>query len=184
MQRLNFTAIHRTAAYNLEDSLRHYEEAPNKLAKEFVELKLQACIFQYDVCAEMLSFLRNKPTGFAAVVALKGLVLRLYEYDDLVNTTFIPRLLALAKARNVPFDRAAVKQARAQWKNELMRLKRWADVRNQAAGHYGKDFERQVALLRQLDPDEVMTVTKAFLSFNMSLLLGMRDAGRGVASDA
>lgn len=184
MQRLNLTAIHRRAAKNLEDSLRHYEQAPNRLAKEFVELKLQACIFQYDVCAEMLSFLRNKPTGFAAAVALKGLVLRLYEYDDLVNTTFIPRLLVLAEARSVPFDRAVVKQARTQWKSELKRLKRWSDVRNHAAGHYGKDFERQVALLRELDPDEVMTVTKAFLSFNMSLLVGMRDAGRGVASDA
>jgi hypothetical protein len=184
MQRLNFAAIHRKAAKNLEDSLRHYEEAPNKLAKEFVELKLQACIFQYDVCAEMLGFLRNKPTRFAAVVALKGLVLRLYEYDNLVNTTFIPRLLALAEARGVPFDKAAVKQARAQWKNELNRLKRWSDVRNQAAGHYGKDLARQVALLKQLDPEEVMTVTKAFLSFNMSLLVGLRDAGREVASDA
>ena len=184
MQRLNLTAIHRKAAKNLEDSLRHYEQAPNKLAKEFVELKLQACIFQYDVCAEMLSFLRNKPTGFAAAVALKGLVLRLYEYDDLVNTNFIPRLLALAEARNVPFDRAVVKQARAQWKDELKRLKRWSDVRNHAAGHYGKDFELQVALLRQLEPEEVMSVTKAFLSFNMSLLVGMRDAGRGAASDA
>ena len=183
MQRLNLTAIHRTAARNLEDSLRHYEQASNRLAKEFVELKLQACIFQYDVCAEMLSFLRNKPIGFAAAVALKGLVLRLYEYDDLVNTTFIPRLLVLAKARNVPFDRTAVKQARAQWKNELKRLKRWSEVRNQAAGHYGKDLERQVALLKQLEPDEVMSVAKAFLSFNMALLVGMRDAGRGVASE-
>ena len=184
MQRLNLTAIHRKAAKNLEDSLRHYEQAPNDLAKEFVELKLQACIFQYDICAEMLSFMRNKPTGFAASVALKGLVLRLYEYDDLVNTSFIPRLLALAEGRNVPFNRTVVKQARAQWKNELKRLKRWSEVRNHAAGHYGKDFERQVALLRQLEPAEVMTVTKAFLSFNMSLLTGMRDAGRGVGSDA
>ena len=184
MQRLNLTAIHRKAAENLEHSLRHYEQAPNRLAKEFVELKLQASIFQYDVCAEMVGFSRNKPTGFVAVVALKGLVLRLYEYDDLLNTSFIPRLLRLAEARGVPFNRDEVKLARTQWRGELKRLKQWSGVRNHAAGHYGKDLERQVALLKQLDPNEVMAVAKAFLSFNMSLLVGLRDAGRGVAGDA
>ena len=108
MPRLNLTAIHRSAAKNLEDSLRHYEEAPKGLAREFVELKLQGCIFQYDVCAEMVSFVRNKPTGFAAAVALKGLVLRLYEYDSLLNSNLIPRLLALTEARSVPFNRSTV----------------------------------------------------------------------------
>ena len=184
MQSPNFSAIHRKAAKNLEDSLRHYEDAPAGVAREFVELKLQACIFQYDVCAEMVSFIRNKPKGFAASVALKGLVLRLYEYDDLMNTTLIPRLLALAEARSVPFDRASVKSARTQWKTELSRLKRWSSFRNQVAGHYGKDLKAQVALLKELDPTEVMTVTRAFLSFNMALLVGLRDAGKGVASDA
>ena len=184
MQRLNLTAVHRKAAKNLEDSLRHYEEASNELAEEFVELKLQACIFQYDICAEMIAFLRNKPTGFATAVALKGLVLRLYEYDELLNTAFIPRLLSLAETRGVTFDRANVKQARILWKIELARLKKWKDVRNEVAGHYGKDMRRQVELLKQIDPSEVMTVAKAFLSFNMSLLVGLRDAGRGVAGAA
>jgi len=184
MQPLNLTAIHQNAAKNLESSLRHYEDAPSGLAQEFVELKLQACIFQYDICAEMVGFLHNKPTGFAAAVALKGLVLRLYEYDNLMSTTFIPRLIDLAVSRGVSFDRTTVKKARAQWKHELNRLKRWSDVRNQAAGHYGKDLKVQVALLKQLDPEEVMTVTRAFLSFNMALLAGLRDAGKGVAIDA
>ena len=184
MQHPNYAAIHRTAAKNLEDSLRHYEDAPGGLAQEFVELKLQATIFQYDACAEMVGYLRNKPTGFAASVALKGLVLRLYEYDDFMNTTFIPRLLTLAASRAVPFDRATVKAARAQWKSELSRLKRWSTFRNQVAGHYGKDLKAQVALLKELSPDDVMAVTKAFLSFNMALLVGLRDAGKGVSSAA
>ena len=55
MQRLNLTAMHRKAAENLEDSLRHFDDAPSGLAREFVDLKLQACIFQYDVCTEMIS---------------------------------------------------------------------------------------------------------------------------------
>ena len=173
--------MHRKAAKNLEDSLRHFEESPPGVATEFVELKLQATIFQYDICAEMVSFMRNKPTGFAASVAMKGLVLRLYEYDNLMNTTFIPRLLALAKVRGITFDKVTVKSARAAWKSELVRLKRWSNFRNQVAGHYDKDLRAQVALLKDLDPAEVMSVTKAFLSLNMALLAGLRDAGKGVA---
>ena len=184
MQQPNFAAIHRKAAKNLEESLRHYDDAPAGLAMEFVELKLQATIFQYDVCAEVVSFVRNKPTRFAAAVALKGLVLRLYEYDDYMSTTFIPRLLILAGARGIPFDKATVKAARSNWKVELNRLKRWKAFRNQVAGHYGKNLKAQVSLLKELDPNEVMAVTRAFLSFNMEMLVGLRIAGKGIASDA
>lgn len=180
----NLTAMLRTAEKNLEDSLRHFEQAPLGLAQEFVDLKLQSSIFQYDICCEMVAFLRNKPRGFAASVALKGIVLRLYEYDELINKHQIPRLLALAKARGVPYTRESVKSARSQWKGELERLKRWKNVRNQAAGHYGTDLKKQVSLLRELDEVAVMTVVRAFLSFNMSLLVGLRDAGQGVASGA
>lgn len=180
MQRLNLTAIHRKAAQNLEDSLRHFDDAPIGLAREFVDLKLHACIFQYDVCAEMISFVRNKPTGFASAVSLKGLVLRLYEYDSFVNTSFIPRLISLANSRGVQFNQATVKLARAEWKEEFKKLRRWSSVRNQVAGHYGKDLRNQIALLRSLDPSEVMGVAKAFLSFNMALLIGLRDVGKGI----
>ena len=184
MQSPNFSDIHRKSAKNLEDSLRHFEESPHEVATEFIELKLQVMIFQYYVCAEMVSFMRNKPTGFAASVAMKGLVLRLYEYDDLMNTTFIPRLLALAEVRGISFDKVTVKSARAAWKSDLVRLKRWSSFRNQVAGHYGKDLRAQVALLKELDPVEVVSVTRAFLSFNMALLAGLRDAGKGVAIEA
>jgi hypothetical protein len=184
MQPLNLEVIHQNAANNLESALRHYEDASSELEQEFVQLKLQACIFQYDICSAMVGFLRNKPTGFSARVALKGLVLHLYEYENLVSTTLIPRLMDLAKSRGVSFDKATVRHAREQWKLELKRLKQWSDIRNQAAGHYGKDLKVQISLLKELDPEEVMKVTQAFLSFNKAILQGLRDAGQGAKSDA
>jgi hypothetical protein len=183
MKNPNFVAIHKQASKNLEDSLRHYDEAQGVQVKEFVLLKLQASIFQYDICNEMVGYMRNKPVGFAASVALKGLVLRLYEYDDLINTTLIPRMIKLATHRGVAFDKSKVKALRTEWKTELNRLKRWSSFRNQVAGHYGKDLNIQVSLLKDLDKDEVMTVTVAFLSYNMSLLVGLRDIGKGIATD-
>jgi hypothetical protein len=171
------------AEVNLNDSLYHFEHAHSSLAQEFVELKLQACIFQYDICAEMASVLRNQPTGFAMSVALKGLVLRMFEYDQVLNKRLIPRLLALAKARGVAIDGSSVKALRKEWKSELVQLGSWHEVRNQAAGHYGQDLVEQVALLKTLTLDSVMSVARGFLSFNMQLLVLLRDAGKGVGGD-
>ena len=179
MQQPNLEALHQNAASNLESALHHYEVASSDLEQEFVALKLQACIFQYDICSEMVGLLRNKPTGFSAAVALKGLILHLYEYDNLMNTTLIPRLIELAKSRGVSFDKGTVKDARAQWKLELNRLRQWSDIRNKVAGHYGKDFKAQITLLKKIDPDEVIDVTRAFISFNKTILEGLREVGQG-----
>ena len=176
----SLSRMHRLAASNLEDALRHFNAGPTGPAAEFVELKLQACMFQYDVCAEMIAFLRNKPRGFAASVSLKGLVLNLFEYDRTLNKTFIPRLIALAAARGVPFDKMDVKEARRAWKEEMKNLRKWSTVRDHAAAHYDGNVKRQITVLRSLDALEVMDVAKAFLSFNMALLVGLAEVGRGV----
>ena len=172
------------AEKNLNDSFRHLEEGPTALAQELVELKLQACIFQYDICAEMVGIVRNQPKGFAASVALKGLVLRLFEYDQVLNKRLLPRLLSLAKVRGIPIDSSTIKSLRKDWKAELTALQAWHDVRNQAAGHYGQDLQKQVELLKTLDLDGVMTVVKGFLSFNMGLLKYLRDTGCGQSESA
>lgn len=184
MEPNDLTDFLRRAEKQLEDALRHFEYAQSPPEQEFLALKLQACIFQYDICAEMAGLLRNNPTGFAASVALKGLILRLYEYDSLINNSQIPRLLNLANIRGIPHSQVELKKARLQWKSELDRLKRWKDVRNQAAGHYGRDLSQQISLLKELSLEEVMAVVRGFLCFNKSFLIGLRDAGRGVASDA
>jgi hypothetical protein len=168
------------AEANLNDAFRHFEDPPNDLAKEFVELKLYACMFQYDVCAEMIGVLRNQPKGFASSVSLKSLVLRLFEYDRALNRRLIPRLLKLAEARGIPVERGAIKALRKTWKSELAQLQAWHDVRNKAAGHYDDDLAEQVRLLKSLTLDGVMSVVRGFLSFNMGLLVVLRDTGRGV----
>ncbi len=98
---IDFNAVVAKAQKNLNDSYLHYKSGADGLAQEFIEIKLQVCIFQYDVCVEMINVLRNQPTGFAAGVALKGLVLRIFEFDFILRGTLLPRLLALAKERDV-----------------------------------------------------------------------------------
>jgi hypothetical protein len=62
------------AAERLNSAYAEFEEARNGIPIEFNEMRLQASIFQYDICAEMTGFLRNAPSGFARNVALKGLI--------------------------------------------------------------------------------------------------------------
>jgi hypothetical protein len=162
---------------NVNRALAEYETPSSTLALEFRELKLQACIFQYEICAEMAGLIRNRPVGFAVSVALKGLVHRLYEYDQLLSKHLINRLLALAKARGVPIDRGDLKTLRKQWKFELAKLKQWSDIRNETTGHYSKNIARQVSLLKDISFSEVMGVTQAFLQFNMGILNVMKNAG-------
>ena len=164
---------------NVNRALAEYEAPSSTLAIEFRELKLQMCIFQYEICAEMAGLIRNRPSGFALSVALKGLVHRLYEYDQLLSKHLINRLLALAKARGVPIDSADLKALRKQWKLELAKLTQWSDIRNETTGHYSKNIVRQVALLKGVRFSEVMDVAQAFLQFNMGILKVMKSAGAG-----
>lgn len=167
------------AQNNLNNALVEYEAKSATLALEFRELKLQACMFQYEICAEMAGLARNRPSGFATAVALKGLIHRLYEYDKLLHTQIIRRLLALAKARGVPVDGKMLKAQRRQWKHELLRLQQWSDIRNETTGHYGKSIARQVELLKGVSSAEVLAVAQAFLRYNMDILLVMKNAGAG-----
>lgn len=168
------------AESNVNEALRHYEAQPGGLAQEFVGLKLQACIFQYDICFDMVSVVRSQATGFASCIALKGLVLRMFEYDLALNGHWILRLIRLGKARGFAHDMKDVREARSSWKKEFKHLHSWATVRKRAAGHYDEHLPSQVNLLKELAHDEVMSVAGAFLSFNMALLIMLRDIGRGL----
>ena len=77
----------------LNRAIAQYEASADTDTREFYLLKVQALIFYYDVVAGMASVGRNNPKGFAQAVALKSLVHSLYEHDQQLNRTLIPRVL-------------------------------------------------------------------------------------------
>ncbi|MEJ1962241.1 MAG: hypothetical protein WDO56_12120 [Gammaproteobacteria bacterium] len=158
-------------------------KAPGKSshATEFNELRVQAAIFNYDICSSMVSLWVTEPRDFAQGVALKSIVLKLYEYDVALSSRLVNRILRLAQARGMDMPSDTIKQERRKWRDELARLKKWSDLRNQAAGHYGKDIGRQVTLISELESKDVMSVAKAFLSFNNAVSKVLASVGRGKA---
>jgi hypothetical protein len=162
----------------LNAALRDYEVPPiSRLAREFYELRVQAAIFNYDVSYDTTALWQAEPSGFAEKLALKNLVHRLYEYDQLMQKHLVRRLLQLAKERRVEIDTEQLKTCKKKWKEQFKRLQGWSAVRNKATGHYGSDLKEQVSLLQSLQRREVMDVVQAFLSYNIDLLNVLKDAG-------
>ena len=176
------TELLQESEVQLSTALTDFESPPSStLAAEFYELRVQAAIFNYDVSYDIVSLWHNAPSGFAEKVALKSLVHKLYEYDQLMQKHLVHRLLTLARARRVGIESEDIKAERKKWRTQLARLQTWSDVRNQVTGHYGKDIPSQVALLKTIDRAEVMQVVQAFLSYNIGILKMLARAGRGSA---
>ena len=100
-----------------------------------------------------------------------------------LRSTLLPRLLALAEARDIEIEEGVIQELKRQWKTELKQLKGWFHVRNHVAGHYDQDVKKQVGALESVKLDEVMSVTAGFLQFAQCLILIRRGAGRGEVDD-
>ena len=168
MQSVLLTA--RQVETSLNRALAEYDASSDADAQEFFLLKVQALIFLYDVVPGMVSIGRNNPKGFAQAVALKPLVHSLYEYDQQMNRTLVPRIIRYAARRKKPIDTSAIKAERKKWRHQLARLKVWQAVRDAATGHYDQDVERQVRLLKAIGQEEVLSVASAFVEYNGFIL--------------
>ncbi len=171
----DFEEILKKAEQVLNSSYRDFKSPISGLHRDFAELKLQSAIFQYDISTEMIGVIRNKPIDFAQAVALKGLILRLFEYK-LRLQEMTPKIEKLMAERGVPISREIKKELRIQFAAPLGLLERWGPLRNNAAGHYGADFNLQISSLESVDYDRVMSVAQGFLSYNRAWVKILRDA--------
>lgn len=176
---IDFEAILKKAENLLNSTYLEFKSPTSGLYKSFAELKLQSCIFQYDICTEMAGIVRNQSIGFAKAVALKGLILRLFEYK-LRLQDITPKIEKLMAERGgAPISADEKKKIRMEFAASLGLLERWGSLRNNAAGHYGSDFALQVSSLESIDYDRVMSVAQGFLSYNRAWVKILRDAAWG-----
>lgn len=164
----------------LVKALRDYRlSSAGSPEQEFYELRLQAAMFQYDLCYEFAALWRAEPKDFALKVALRNLVHKLYEYDTALASRIIKRIQVLAGKRHIDIDGASIRAEKKKWRVELSQLRRWEELRNQTSAHYGKDIERQVSLIDALNRDQVMVVSRAFINFNNFICRLLANVGRG-----
>lgn len=78
----DFKAVVAKAQKNLNDSYRHYKSGVYGLAQEFIEIKLQVCIFQYDVCVEMTNYCAISQLALPRELPLRGWF---YEFLNLIS---------------------------------------------------------------------------------------------------
>jgi hypothetical protein len=156
-----------------------YSEKHQGLAGEFDEIKLQTTIFQYEMCVEMASFVKNNPTGFARSVALKGVVHKLFEYDLLMKGALVNRVTDLAEARGIGSSSIDLKAEKKKLNPQFQILEKWSGIRNAATGHYDRNTADQVSSIANINADEVMQVCTAFLTYNMAFLKRLKEVGDG-----
>lgn len=154
-----------------------YAEKHQGLAGAFDEIKLQTTIFQYEICVEMVSFVKNNPTGFARCVALKGIVHKLFEYDLLLKGALVKRVNDLADARGLGPSSIDLKAEKKKFNPQFQMLEKWSGIRNVATGHYDRNTTDQVSSLANINPEEVMQVCAAFLTYNMGFLKRLKEVG-------
>jgi hypothetical protein len=162
----------------LNRALADYEASSNADTREFFLLKVQLLIFYYDV--GMLSVARN-PKGFARAVALKTLAHSLYEYERQLNGTLVRRILLYASNHKKPIDTSAIKAANEKWRPHQTRIRGRRELRNIATGHYGKEWERQIELLKEISEKEVLSDVGACYEYTYFLLDLLPHRKRGAA---
>ena len=168
-----------SAHEQLNSAYAVYSEKHSGLAGEFDEIKLQTTIFQYEMCVEMTSFVKNNPSGFARSVALKGVIHKLFEYDLLLKGALVKRVTDLAEARGLGLSSIDLKAEKRKLHPQFQILEKWSDIRNLATGHYDRNTTNQVSSLANINADEVMQVCAAFLTYNMEFLKRLKEVGGG-----
>lgn len=166
------------ATEHINDAYADFTRSRSPHAREFDALKLQSAMFQYEACIDVVALARNNPQGFALRVAMKGLVHRMYEYEQQVSK-FAKRAIALAAARGTTASVDGLRAVRRECRAQLAMLRSWDDIRNKATGHYDEDTANQVRLLDSIGIDEVMAVFNASMRIDREFLALLKEAGRG-----
>ena len=132
--------------------------------RRLAALNVQAAMNSFDIVHEWGAVQTRAPTGFALQVALRGVVLRCFEFHIAMNEVLLPAARANAAELGLEFDSARMKAKRKElWPDGLEIVAGWADLRNHAAGHYGKDHDKQFAEIQSIDFNTVLTATGAMV---------------------
>ena len=134
-------------------------------------------IFQYDICAELTGLIRNRSSGFAEKVALKGIVLRVYEYERTLSRHLVGRYKNVLAEHGLNFDENLYTTAKKAFAPSRLKINAWADIRDTAAGHYEPDTDSQIAALESLQAGPVVDICNDFLAFNMAVTTMFQNTG-------
>ncbi len=158
---------------NMEDALNQSYEAFKQSETSDdrfpYELPLRLHIFCYEVWTDLLAFQRNKPEGFARVIALKALIHRLVEFNRHLDEYLIPKMLAYAEKRKRAFTEEDARSMRKRWRAMFKQLDRWKKIRNKTTGHYDPDAASVVALLEGIDLADIHRTMMSFIDYGVEL---------------
>ena len=165
----DFDGYIESQAKNLEDLVVELKLPNNSGPRQkWLELVFQINLFAFSLALELRALSRNKLSGFARKVTLRGLVHILYEFDVALRSHFLLHVEECARNNGMPFDRSAAQHARIEWKADFRVVRKWEKVRNQTTGHFGDGALDTVSEIESL---ESTVIAKAAISVMQYLIL-------------
>lgn len=176
---VSWSERHKRAEGALNDAYRSFRDPESKLDRFVHNAQIQIRIFQYEAKCELAEILRNEPIGFAKVVAIKGLLHKIVEFNKHVHDALIPAMLEFSAKKGMEFTEDSAREVCKTWRPTLKVIRGWETIRNKATGHYDPDVERVVTLLENVDVEEVRRIHDEFTEFNLDLIGRFVEASTG-----
>jgi hypothetical protein len=167
----------RNAERNLNAAFTEYASHEGGAVKStFLSLKLQASLVQYELCADIETFQRTQPSGFARKVFLKNVLHKIVEYTDTLRHRHLQKIVALSSDRGLNTRTAQLQAISREWRRKL-NTEQFRALRNKASGHYDADIRAQIAVIEQLDEDAALDTVVSFLEFDLQILAVLQAVG-------
>ena len=167
------------AAVFLNRAHEQFKNARTPDTKSFYALTLQMTIFHYEMTLEMSSLLNQKPAGFAAQVAIKDMIHKLFEYEGTMRGSHLKKIIELGERRGFTDAQDTVRKIKKDAGTVFSSIQKYSRLRNKATGHYDSVIEDQVAAIESIDTDAAQQTIGEFLKFNMEVLSFLKDIGKG-----
>ncbi|KVF73383.1 hypothetical protein WJ22_20740 [Burkholderia vietnamiensis] len=169
-------ALYASRERDLNRAYERFKSAGSSEERFFHNLRMQLRIFEYEVMVDACSMVRNQPQGFARVVAMKGLIHKFYEFNELFKRETMKQMLAFAKGRAYEFTAADVGAVKSKYKGLFSTIERWTKIRNLATGHYDRNMQAVVDALDSIDLKDILATMMDYARYVLEVLAKFTDA--------
>jgi hypothetical protein len=177
----------------IEEALNNAEKILNQTYQEYCSelfsseghrkfwlLKMQAALFQFEMCSGMDELMKIQSPSFARKAVLKDLIHKVFEYKKSLKGHYIKKLDELAENKNLDSERVLLSEVSKKYRIAIKNIEQYKPLRNAATGHYDPDIQKQLSYIEDIKEDEALELISNFLIYNKEVLKLLRDIGKRI----
>jgi len=145
--------------------------------REFCLLKMQAALFQFEMCSGMDELIKIQSSSFTRKAVLKGLIHKVFEYKKTLQGHYIKKLNELAESKSLDSERVLLSEISKKYRIAIKNIEQYKPLRNAATGHYDPDIQKQISHIEDIKEDEALALVTNFLIYIMEVSELLRNIG-------